>query len=112
MAVAGAVIFLLSSFAPVERIVRYFCRIVRVAAGLPETEAETGALFAPACADLRSVRVIDFYDPFAVAPIPQPEFCFVGAVLGDLDEELWKDAVVLGGGGPDLDVCLESLSSQ
>src|SRR5215475_4772569 len=107
MDVAGAVIFLLSSLAPVERIVRYFCRIVRIAAGFPENEAETGALFAAPCADLRSIRVIDFYVPFAVAPIPQPEFCFVGAVLGDLDEELWSDAVVLGFFGPDSDVCLE-----
>src|SRR5262249_42309463 len=105
-------IFLLSSLSPVERIVRYFRRIVRIAAVFPETEAETGALFAPACADLRSIRVIDFYEPFAVAPIPQPEFCFVGAVLGYLDEELCEDAVVLGAYGHDLDVCVESLRSQ
>src|SRR5215475_4207882 len=112
MDVAGAVIFLLSSLATVERIVCYFCRIVRVAAGYPETEAETGALFASPCADLRSIRDIDFYEPFAVAPIPQSKFCFICAVLGYMDEELWKDAVVLGAFVHDLDVCLESFSSQ
>src|SRR5262245_49752072 len=103
----GAVIFLLSSLAPVERIGRYFCRIVRIAAVLPETKAETGALSAPPCADLRPIRDIDFYGPCAIATIPQPEFCFVSAVLGYLDEELWEDAVVLGTFGHDLDVFVE-----
>ena len=82
---AGAVILLLYPRAPVEGIGRYFHRLVRAAPVLSETQIETGALSAPPYSYLRSIRVSDFYDPFALVPIPGQEFCPVGAVLGDLD---------------------------
>lgn len=109
---AGAVIFLLSSRAPLEGIGRYFRRPVRIAPVLSETEFETGALSAPIYPDLRSICDGDFYDQFALVSIPGPEFCFVGAVLGDVDEELWKDALVLGVFGHDLDVFVDSFRSK
>src|SRR5262249_37663520 len=108
----GVVILVLSSRSAVKRIGHYFYRPVCAAIVVSETKSKTGAFSASAYFDQRRLCGGGSYGSPSFVSGFLSEFCFVRSVLGDLDEELWGDALVLGAFGHDLDVFVGTFGSQ
>src|SRR5262245_41980009 len=108
---ARIVLFFLSSDAPVKRIISYFYCAVCLSAIFSTAENKRGRLFAAIYFDWRRIRNLDFYGAFAVISFSGQKFCFVCAVLGDLDQELRGDALVLGSFGNTCAACVERVET-